>query len=39
LLNPIKFNDSQARISQLGVFRTVDLRYDPPEAATRDDGV
>jgi outer membrane protein assembly complex protein YaeT len=36
LLNPISFNDSQARISQLGVFRTVDLRYDPPEAATRD---
>ncbi len=36
LLNPIKFNDSQARISQLGVFRTVDLHYDPPAANARD---
>ncbi|HEY8994418.1 MAG TPA: BamA/TamA family outer membrane protein [Lacunisphaera sp.] len=36
LLDPVKFNDSQARISQLGVFRTVDLRFDPPEADTRD---
>jgi len=36
LLNPIRFNDSQARISQLGVFRTVDLRFDPPDATTRD---
>ena len=36
LLDPIKFNDSQARISQLGVFRTVDLSYDPPGADTRD---
>ena len=38
LLNPIEFNDGQARISQLGVFRAVDLHYDPPEAATRDVG-
>ncbi len=36
LLNPIKFDNSQARISQLGVFRNVILRYDPAEAATRD---
>jgi outer membrane protein insertion porin family len=36
LLDPVKFNDSQARISQLGVFRTVDLRFEPPEAETRD---
>ena len=36
LLNPILFNNSQARISQLGVFRSVDLRYDPAEATTRD---
>ncbi len=36
LLDPVKFNDSQARISQLGVFRNVELRYDPPDAATRD---
>jgi outer membrane protein insertion porin family len=36
LLDPVKFNDSQARISQLGVFRTVDLRFDPPGADTRD---
>lgn len=35
-LDPTRFNDSQARISQLGVFRTVELRYDPPDAATRD---
>lgn len=35
LLNPIRFNNSQARISQLGVFRSVELRYDPPDAATR----
>jgi outer membrane protein assembly complex protein YaeT len=36
LLNPIRFNDSQARISRLGVFRTVDLRYEPEDADTRD---
>jgi outer membrane protein assembly complex protein YaeT len=36
LLNPIRFNSSQARISQLGVFRNIDLTYDPPDAATRD---
>jgi len=36
LLNPIRFNNSQARISQLGVFRSVDLRYAPADAATRD---
>ena len=35
LLNPIRFNNSQARISQLGVFRGVELRYDPPDADTR----
>ncbi len=35
-LDPTGFNDSQARISQLGVFRTVELRYDPPDGATRD---
>jgi outer membrane protein assembly complex protein YaeT len=36
LLDPVKFNDSQARISQLGVFRTVDLRYDPVTGPVRD---
>jgi len=36
LLNPIRFDNSAARISRLGVFRTVDLRYDPPDAETRD---
>ncbi len=36
LLDPIKFNNSQARISRLGVFRTVDLHYEPMDAATRD---
>lgn len=35
-LNPIRLNDSQAKISRLGVFRTVDLRYEPEDAATRD---
>jgi outer membrane protein assembly complex protein YaeT len=36
LLNPIKFDNGQARISRLGVFRTVDLSYDPVTGATRD---
>jgi outer membrane protein insertion porin family len=36
LLDPVQFNDSQARISQLGVFREVELRYEPPGAAVRD---
>ena len=36
LLDPVQFNDSQARISSLGVFRNVTLRYDPPDADTRD---
>jgi outer membrane protein assembly complex protein YaeT len=35
-LNPVKFDNAQARISRLGVFRAVDLRYDPPAADTRD---
>ncbi|MEO6873909.1 MAG: BamA/TamA family outer membrane protein [Opitutaceae bacterium] len=36
LLNPIKFDNAEARLSQLGVFRTVDLHYNPPTAAVRD---
>jgi outer membrane protein assembly complex protein YaeT len=36
LLDPIRFNNSQARISQLGVFRNIDLDYDPPDAPVRD---
>lgn len=36
LLNPIRFNNSQARISRLGVFRAVELRYEPADGATRD---
>lgn len=36
LLNPIELNDSHVRISQLGVFRATDMRYDPPDASTRD---
>jgi outer membrane protein assembly complex protein YaeT len=36
LLNPIQFDNSQARISRLGVFRQVTLNYDPPDAETRD---
>jgi outer membrane protein assembly complex protein YaeT len=35
LLNPIRFDNGQARISQLGVFRTVDLNYTPPDADVR----
>lgn len=36
LLNPILFDNSQARISQLGVFHQVSLSYDPSDATTRD---
>lgn len=36
LLDPVQLNNSQARISRLGVFRSVDLRYDPPDGETRD---
>lgn len=36
LLNPIKFDNAQARISRLGAFRAVDFHYDPPAAETRD---
>lgn len=36
LLNPIRFDSSQARISQLGVFRNIELHYDPADATTRD---
>jgi len=36
LLNPILFDNGQARISRLGVFRTVDLNYEPPDAGVRD---
>ncbi len=36
LLNPIRFDNSQARISRLGVFRAVDLRYEPAADDTRD---
>lgn len=36
LLNPIRFNNSLTRISRLGVFRAVDLRYEPADGATRD---
>jgi outer membrane protein insertion porin family len=36
LLNPIELNDSHVRISQLGVFRSTDMRYDPPDAPLRD---
>jgi outer membrane protein insertion porin family len=36
LLNPIRFDNSQARISRLGVFRAVDLRYAPAADGTRD---
>ena len=36
LLDPTGFDNSQARISQLGVFRNIDLAYVPPDGATRD---
>ncbi|MEO9112505.1 MAG: BamA/TamA family outer membrane protein [Lacunisphaera sp.] len=36
LLNPIRFDNGQARISQLGVFRAVNLTYAPPDADVRD---
>jgi outer membrane protein insertion porin family len=36
LLNPIRFDNGQARISQLGVFRSVDLKYVPADAEVRD---
>ncbi|HWA24925.1 MAG TPA: BamA/TamA family outer membrane protein [Lacunisphaera sp.] len=36
LLNPIRFNNSLARISQLGVFRSVDLHFEPADGTTRD---
>ena len=36
LLDPTRFDNSQARISQLGVFRNIVLSYVPPDAATRD---
>jgi len=36
LLDPTQFDNSQARISQLGVFRNIELSYAPPDATTRD---
>ncbi len=36
LLDPVRMNNSQARISRLGVFRTVDLRYEPAGEGVRD---
>ncbi|MDP2138961.1 MAG: BamA/TamA family outer membrane protein [Candidatus Didemnitutus sp.] len=36
LLDPVVFNDSQVRLSQLGVFRAVDLRYESVDDHTRD---
>jgi outer membrane protein insertion porin family len=36
LLDPTRFDRSQARISQLGVFRNIALGYVPPDAVTRD---
>ena len=36
LLNPIRFDNAQARISRLGAFRSVELHYDPPKAQIRD---
>jgi outer membrane protein insertion porin family len=36
LLNPIAFDHSEARLSRLGVFRTVELSYAPPAGTVRD---
>lgn len=36
LLNPVELDNAQARIARLGVFRRVDLRYDPEGAHERD---
>ena len=36
VLNPVKFDNAAARISRLGAFSAVNLRYDPPTADTRD---
>ena len=36
LLDPIQFDNAQARISQLGVFRRVNLRYEPADGPVRD---
>jgi outer membrane protein assembly factor BamA len=36
VLNPVKFDNAAARISRLGAFSAVNLRYDPPTADIRD---
>jgi outer membrane protein insertion porin family len=36
LLNPILLERTRYRLSRLGVFSAVDLRYDPPDGAVRD---
>lgn len=36
LLDPVTFDDGQSRLSRLGVFSSVDLRYEPPKGDTRD---
>lgn len=36
LLNPVELDNAQARLARLGVFRRVDLRYDPEGANERD---
>jgi outer membrane protein insertion porin family len=36
LLDPVRLNNSQARISRLGVFRSVDLHYEPAGEGVRD---
>lgn len=36
LLDPVTFDNGQSRLSRLGVFSSVDLRYEPPKGDTRD---
>ncbi len=36
LLNPVDLEHSRYRISRLGIFLSVDLRYDPPNGPVRD---
>jgi outer membrane protein insertion porin family len=36
LLDPAQFDDAQARLARLGVFRGIDLDYTPKDGAVRD---
>ena len=36
LFDPVAFDNGQSRLSRLGVFNTVDFKYDPVDGPTRD---